>query len=188
MTLIRKFFGLKLETAAMLIGYLEITAIFTTFCIIIPVFELKYSLEELDQLLRNGFGCVTINVTPYHAICINPEVELRTILSNTDGLFAISVIASLISVLLIIGAKKQNRFCLIPWLVRDILALTYFTIQFILILFIASTHSIQLFLFAFILVAIIEALGLYCFVAIYSLYLQIKSSKDDNVDSRIELV
>lgn len=167
MIFIPRFFCLKLETAAMIFGVFGVSISAALSTITAFILQARIKLEKK----------------------LEDPVELEIFLNKPANFVTMLVISGLFSYLLIKGTKEYNHFYLIPWLVQNGVGLIYLSVQFILLLFsVVVIYSFIQFIITLIVLVIIEAFCLYCFLAIYSLYLQIKSNKDVKNIPRVELV
>lgn len=172
----RKFCNMKLETTALLFGYMDIIL----YVVKVITISGKFITTLEDKKAEILDVC---NVTAKSDELYIPLLCGGPIWKLADEYFVnktiLITLSALPSILLIIGTKKQNHFYLLPWLIRTAIEGLYFIIKnvsflfyFVVFPFSFSVFAVSCFIFIIQIVFILYALR-----AIVYLYCQFKNEK-----------
>lgn len=187
MAVIRKFFTLNLETAALIFGFTDIF-LYVVEGMILTI-GLVNSIDDKKAEISDVCYTAATNGDTYNFFlnCGMPMLKIVDIFF-VDKITILFVLA-LPSILLIIGTKNQNHFYLVPWIIKNSIEGFYYTIKHVSYLFFFVVYPFSFYAFVGICLAtaISIALNVYSFLTMVSLYIQIRNEKSSE-KSKIENV
>ncbi|XP_017472854.1 PREDICTED: uncharacterized protein LOC108363856 [Rhagoletis zephyria] len=164
--MVQQFFCFRLETAAMIIGWLGAVGS------VISVVVFGFCLGYLDEIVQKIIESAPENTK------LDPD-QIRTILTVAFVIFLIlNAINMFASICLILGTMKQRHLLLLPWLLNTGIALlfaaTYYVLLVVEAVQMSYSSNIGLIIFA----SINLALDIYVWLAIYSHFKNIRNNRE----------
>ncbi|XP_017865186.1 PREDICTED: uncharacterized protein LOC108615298 [Drosophila arizonae] len=160
--MLKRFFCMSLNTAGVVIGWLGIVG--SLLGIILLSIILKFDDDIVKALdLKTSSGDDQMHL----AIVIGCSVFMGFILLNLPS-----------SALLVLGTKKERHLMLLPWLINSAVGLAFSIVYhlFVVNFMIYAGNNIKTLVAALIQIALILALQIYIYMAIYSLFKQIQQT------------
>ncbi|XP_014092076.1 uncharacterized protein [Bactrocera oleae] len=166
--MLKKYFFFRLETAAMIIGWFE------TIGSILSVLIFGFCLGYVDDIVKE-----IINQAK-ESDQINPDEVRKVLVIGFVFFIMLSAINLFASICLLLGTIKERHLLLLPWLFNSLFSLLFaFIYYFILIDYIISTQiPFSSGFGSILLISLSFALKLYTWLAMYSLFKNIRSNRD----------
>ncbi|CAD7012290.1 uncharacterized protein LOC101454486 [Ceratitis capitata] len=164
--MLKKFFCFRLETAAMIIGWVETIGSFLS--ILLFGFCLGYVDEIVKQIIESAPADEQLN----------PDEIRKVLIVGFVAFIVLSAINLVASVCLLLGTIKERHLLILPWLFNSLISLLFGFIYYIILVAGSLSISFSSGIGTLLSISISLALHIYTWLAMYSHFKNIRNNRD----------